>query len=128
MLMAPRTWPAAYSSRVRTSRMAGAVPTLIASLKACGVTFDLSCSCPRQPPAAHLEAHGEPFAERRAVSHDDQDVLQALVEVEQERRNRGRRGVIQVAGRLVVQDQARVMNQRPGDRHPLLLPPGQLAG
>ncbi len=40
----------------------------------------------------------------------------------------GARGRVEVSGRLVGEDQRRVRDQRPSDRHPLLLTAGELAG
>ena len=76
-----------------------------------------------------LEANREPGRQRGAVGDDDQDRVCCW-------RCRSRSSDatvaadawIEVAGRLVAQQQARLADQRPGDRHALLLAARQLAG
>ena len=53
-------------------------------------------------------------------------VVPARVQVEQHGQDRVARGGVQVAGRLVGQQQRRLPDHGPGDRHPLPLPAGQL--
>jgi hypothetical protein len=62
------------------------------------------------------------------VGHDDEDVVVALVQVEQQRRDNRRRGLIEVAGRLVAEHQARLVDERARDGDALLLAARQLAG
>ena len=59
------------------------------------------------------------------VGHHD-DRLASLVESPQQGHDLVGRHGIQVAGRLVGQDDVRVVDQGPGDGHPLAFPAGEL--
>ena len=52
---------------------------------------------------------------------DDQDVLLPPMEIQQQRRHRGRGGLVEIAGRLVAEHEARLPNQRARDGDALLL-------
>ena len=58
---------------------------------------------------------------------DQHDRAALPVQLVEQAEHVGGRGRVQVAGRLVGQDQRRVADQGPGHRHPLLLAAGQLA-
>ena len=53
--------------------------------------------------------------------------MAALVEIGEQRHHHRLVDRVEVAGRLVGEDQRRLVDQRPGDAHPLLLAAGELA-
>src|SRR5690606_21447894 len=59
---------------------------------------------------------------------DHDDGLARLVEPLEHRHDLGAGDAVEVAGGLVGQDDIRVVDQRSGDRHALLLPAGELVG
>ena len=81
-----------------------------------------------EPAVRDVEANRKLRRQALAVRDDDQDVPLARVEIEQHRRHGRRRGLIEVSGRLVAQHEARLPDERPRDRDPLLLAARQLAG
>ena len=85
-----------------------------------GVTAELSVD-ERGSPA-------EPLRQRRAVGDDDEDRLLLGVQLEQQRGDRVGRRAIEVAGRLVAQQQRRIADQRPRDGGALLLAAGSSPG
>src|SRR5579872_5663623 len=64
----------------------------------------------------------------RGVVGDHHDGEPGRVELVEQVHERGRVPRVQVPGRLVAQQQARPVDQGPGDRHPLALPAGQRGG
>ncbi len=66
--------------------------------------------------------------EHRIVRRDDSRYAFAFDDRPQELHDRPASGGVELAGRLVGQQQARMVDQRPGDGHPLLLPAGHLVG
>ena len=74
----------------------------------------------RDPPAG-VRGH-------RGVVGDHHDREARFVQLVEQIHDRGRVPRIQVPGRLVAQQQARPVHQRPRDRHPLALPAGQRGG
>jgi hypothetical protein len=59
---------------------------------------------------------------------DEDDGLAGLVELLEDAHDLFRRARVEVAGRLVGEDDGRIGDQGAGDRHPLLLAPGELRG
>ena len=66
-----------------------------------------------------IEAGRQLLRERRAVRDDDQDGLLQPVKIQQDGRDVVGGGAIEVAGRLVAQEEPRLADQRAGDRHAL---------
>src|SRR5437899_1827010 len=64
----------------------------------------------------------------RLVGHEDDRSTVGHGSLPQDAEDLAPGGRVQVAGRLVGEDQGRADDQGPGDRHPLLLAPGQLPG
>ena len=76
---------------------------------------------------AQLEADRKPRGKLGAVRHDDQNRVLLLLQLEQERGDRVGRFPIEIARRLVAQQQTRPSDQRARQRHALLLTSGQLS-
>ena len=75
-----------------------------------------------------MDASVGEFRDGRVVRDDDDGPSLLLVQPRQ-RGHHLRPGVaVQIARRLVGQDDAGIVHQRPGDGHPLLLPTGELRG
>ena len=74
-----------------------------------------------------LESNWKLRCELRAVRHDDEDALFTLLEIEQERGDVVGGSAIEVAGRFVTQEQPRIPDERPRDRHTLPLAARELA-
>ena len=64
--------------------------------------------------------------QRFAVRHDDQNRVPLGLQFQQQFGDRPGRRAIEIAGRLVGQQQRRLADQRPGDRHPLPFAAGKL--
>ena len=64
----------------------------------------------------------------RAMRHDDQDCLLPALQLEQQRCHAVGRCAIEIAGRLVTQQQPRAAHKRSRERHPLFLAPRQFGG
>ena len=75
-----------------------------------------------------MEADGEPRGQRVAVRHDDQHGLLRVVQLEEQRRDGVGRLGVEVARRLVAQQQLRLSDQRARDGDALFLAAGQLRG
>src|SRR5258705_8721848 len=75
-----------------------------------------------------IESSWECSRQLSVVSHDEQDSLLPRVQFKQQRSHHGARGMIEVAGRLVAQQQERLHYQGPGQGDALLLASRQLRG
>lgn len=62
------------------------------------------------------------------MSHDNENAVLLPVQIQQQGGHRGSRRFVQVAGRLVANDQMGTPNERPRDRDSLLLSAGKLRG
>ena len=69
----------------------------------------------------YLEPHGKPRRQWLAVRDDNEDILLPPMEVHEQGRNDVGRLLIQVAGRLVAEQQPRLPDQCTRNRHALLL-------
>ena len=85
------------------------------------------CQCAPCKRGRPVEPIGNLLGELGAVCHDDQDRLLLTVKIEQQRRDSFRRGAVEVAGRLVAQEQPGRAHQRARDGDPLPLAARQLA-
>src|SRR5262245_47792490 len=81
-----------------------------------------------QRPPIHLVPDRQPRRERSAVGHHDQDRVPVGVQLQQQIGNRVGGGAIEVAGRLVAEQQRRIPNQRARKRGALFLATGELSG
>ena len=77
---------------------------------------------------AHRDLAVRAGGDLQVVGDDDQRDAAVRVERLQQVHHLGPADAVQVAGRLVGEDHLRVADQRPGDRHPLLLAAGELVG
>src|SRR6185436_2618743 len=82
----------------------------------------------RNKQLALLEVHQRPgrFRPVRIVRHHDDGLAELAVEALHHRQDVGSRDPVEVAGRLVGDDDGRIGDHRAGDRHALLLPAGEL--
>src|SRR5262245_52704334 len=76
-------------------------------------------------PVVHARDAVRVMEDARVVSDDDHRTIRPHRIVRQESHYRLAAGVIERRRRLVADNKARLVNERPGDRHPLLLTPGQ---
>src|SRR5260370_13646834 len=76
---------------------------------------------PTKSSVQQIEAHRKLLRELRAVSDDDQDGLLQRVKIQQRRHDVFGRCPVEVAGRLVAQEQTRPAAEGAGDRDPLPL-------
>ena len=76
-----------------------------------------------QPPVEQLGAAGEALSQFRTVGHCNQDGVFFVVKVEQQVGDGSSRVTVEVACRLVGQDERRTIDQRPSDGNTLALSP-----
>jgi hypothetical protein len=81
-----------------------------------------------EPAVFHSDPPRDLPGEVHVVGHDQEGHLVLVVDAKQEVVDLVRGAGVEVAGRLVGQQQARAHDQRAGDRHALLLATGELAG
>ena len=77
-------------------------------------------------PVAHPHDAVAGLADLRVVGDQEEGLAVLSVELAEEREDLGRPLGVQVAGRLVGEDERRAVDERTGDRHPLLLAARQL--
>src|SRR3954467_2790747 len=81
---------------------------------------------PLQRPVHQVEPYSEPLGERGAVGDDDQARVRRALQIQEQRRDRVGGRAVEVACRLLAEQEARLTNEGAGNRDALTLTAGEL--